>query len=57
MTTNYMSNYTYGINAYDEIPEVAKPYGIKKLSSSEASVLWRQPNRRQEKHLKDPGLR
>lgn len=57
MTTNYMSNYTYGTNAYDEIPEVAKPYGIKKLSSSEASVLWRQPNRRQEKHLKDPGLR
>lgn len=31
MTTNYMSNYTYGTNAYDEIPEVAKPYGIKKV--------------------------
>ena len=35
MTTNYMSNYTYGTNAYDEIPEVAKPYGIKHLKDPE----------------------
>ena len=32
MTTTIMSNYSYGVDAYKELPDVLKKYDFKKIA-------------------------